>query len=300
MTVAAAALAAAVSLASACGSAGPTSALSGQAQPARTGAVTGQLFPQLATEALDWFFPATAAQYTAGAQYQGEILSLTSQLMNACLARSGFHVPTESAAAAASTIWDLSQFPNFAEMRSTGLMVPDPQNTPSAPPSGQPTNRQQAYNADASRCQTTVYAPFNRLQSAAAGLTNAWIDTFTSIQASAQVQRTLLGFTSCVEHAGAPADYAQNFNRFAAWAAAQVQNAPSYAGSLTADRLWGSVFVRCGQATETLFEELQTSARAAFFQEHYQQITKLETLVSQTVTAAGHQLASSGPTAPAD
>jgi hypothetical protein len=296
MMGAAAALAAAVGLASACGSAGPASAPSGQAQPARTGAATGQPSSRLATGALDWFFPATAAQYTAGAQYQGEMLSLASRLMNACLARSGFHAPTESTAAAASTIWDLSQFPNFAEMRSTGLMVPDPRNTPSAPPSGPPTDGQRAYNADASRCQTAVYAPFDRLQSAAAGLMSAWVDTFTSIQASARVQPTLSGFTSCVEQAGAPADYAQNFNRFAVWAAAQVQDAPSYAGSLTADRLWGSVFVRCGQATETLFEVLQTTARAAFFQEHDQQITKLETLVSQTVTAARHRLASSGPT----
>ncbi len=294
--MAAAALAAAVSLVSSCGSAGSASAPSGQAQPARTGAATGQVSSQVATEALDWFFPATAAQYTAGAQYQGEILSLTSQLMNACMARSGFHTPTESAAAAASTIWNLSQFPDFAQMRSTGLMVPEPPSTPS-PPSAPSAAKQQAYSADESRCQTTAAAPFSHLQSAAASLTNAWIDTFTGIQASARVQRTLSGFTSCVERAGAPVGYAQNFNRFAVWAGAQVQNARSYAGSLAADRHWGSVFARCGQATETLFEKLQSSARAAFFQEHHQKITELETLVSQTVTAAGHQLASPEPAA---
>jgi hypothetical protein len=55
------------------------------------------------------------------------------------------------------------------------------------------------------------------------------------------------------------------------------------------------VFTRCGQATETQFETLQTSARTAFFQQHNQQITALETLVSQTITAAEHQLAGSGP-----
>jgi hypothetical protein len=215
--------------------------------------------------------------------------------MNACMARSGFHTPVESGETAASTIWDLSQFPDFAQMRRTGLMVPEPQNAPAAAPSGPPPGRQQAYNADASRCQTTATAPFNRLQPAAAGLTSAWIDIFTTIQASAQVQRTLAGFTSCVQQAGAPAGYAQNFNRFAVWAGGQIQNAPGYPGSLTADRHWGSVFTRCGQATETQFETLQTSARTAFFQQHNQQITALETLVNQTVTAARRQLASSGP-----
>jgi hypothetical protein len=293
--MAAAALAAAMSLASACGSARPTSALSGQAQPARTGAAVGQSSSRIAAQALDWYFPATAAQYAAGAQYQGEMLSLASQLMNACMARSGFHTPTESAATAAVPIWDLSQFPDFAQMRRTGLMVPDPRHTPATPPTAPltapPADRRQAYQADASRCQATVYAPFSRLQSAVTGLANAWIDRFTSIQGSARVRPTLAGFTSCVRRAGAPVGYAQNFNRFAVWAGGQIQGAASYPASLAADRLWGSVFARCGQPAETLFEKLQIPARAAFFQQHHRQITMLETLVGRTVTAASQQLA---------
>ena len=295
MTVAAAALAAAASLVSACSPAGPTSVLPGQAQPARARAATGQMPSQLATEALDWYFPATAAQYAAGAKYEGEIISLASRLVNACMARSGFHTPTVSAAAAASPLWDLSQFPDFAKMRRTGLMVPDPQNAPSAPAPKPPAGKRRAYNADLSKCQATASGPFYRLQSAGEKLGNAWIVTFTGIQASARVQRTLSEFTSCVERAGVPAGYAQNFNRFAVWAGGQIQNARSHAASLTADRHWGSVFVRCGQATETLFEKLQTSARAAFFREHDQQIKELETLVSQTVAVARHLLANPGP-----
>jgi hypothetical protein len=287
--VTAVALTAAASLVSACSPASPASEPSGQAQPARTGAAVGQSPSQLVTEALDWFFPASAAQYSAGARYQGEIASLTSELMNACMARSGFHVPIVSAATAAAAIWDLSQFPDFAQMRRTGLMVPDPQNTRPAPAVA-PPGKEQAFTAAMTACQATVYAPFDRLQSTAAVLADVWINTFTTIQASAQVRQTLSEFTSCVEHAGAPAQYAQNFNRFAVWAGAQIQNAPSDGDSLAANRYWGSVFVRCGQATETLFESLQIPARAAFFREHEQQIAQLAKLVNQTTSAARHEL----------
>jgi hypothetical protein len=93
-----------------------------------------------------------------------------------------------------------------------------------------------------------------------------------------------------VARAGAPASYAQNFNRFAVWAGGQIQGAPNRAASLAADRHWGSVFLRCGQATEALFERLQSSARATFFQQHGQQIAQLAAQVGRTLTTVRQQL----------
>lgn len=280
-------LVAAVSLASACGPARPAAAPSGQALPAQTGAADPRRVPQ----ALDWYFPATAAQYAAGARFQGGIVSLTSQLMSACMARSGFHIPAESTGTAAAAIWDLSQFPDFAQMRRTGLLVPDPRNASPGPPPRLPAARRDAYNRAGRQCQAAAFTPFSRLMSTAASLSGEWAGTLAHIQASPRVQGTLSGFTSCVERAGAPASFAQNFNRFAVWAGTQIQNAPGHRASVMADRRMGAVFTRCGQATETLFEQLQTPARASFLREHPAQIARLGRLVSQSVTAARHQLA---------
>ena len=103
------------------GSAGPVPGLPEQDQAAQANGGAGAQAPPLDTQILGAYFPATARQYAAGAQLSGRIYSLQSRITAACMAKHGFTSPTVSTSAAAARIWDLSQFPNIAWMKQTGL-----------------------------------------------------------------------------------------------------------------------------------------------------------------------------------
>jgi hypothetical protein len=259
--------------------------LSEQAQPAQANGGAGTQTAQLDTEILGAYFPATAGQYAAGAQLSGRIYALQTQITAGCMAKHGFTYPTVSTSAAAARIWDLSQFPNIAWMEQTGLMVPildmASARLPAVPP-----GKQQAYHADLSGCNALASRPFSKLRSDTQGLANEWTVTFTGIQTSAQVQGTLTRFSACVQQAGAPADYSQNFNRFAVWAAGQMTVPSTGMIQPGLDRHWGGVFAHCGQNLAMLYERLQVAAQQHFFLRHYQQIRQLEQQVSQILASA--------------
>jgi len=264
------------------GSSGPAPGVSGQAQPAQANGSAGT---QLDTEILGAYFPATARQYAAGAQLSGRIYALQTQMTAACMAKHGFTYPTVSTSAAAARIWDLSQFPNIAWMKQTGLMVTILNLTSTRPPAV-PPGKEQAYHADLNGCITLAGKPFSKLRSDTQGLANEWTVTFTRIQTSPHVQGTLTRFSSCVQQAGAPADYSQNFNRFAVWAAGQMTVPGTGVIQPGPDRHWGGVFARCAQNLAALYEELQVAAQAQFFHRHYQQIHQLEEQVPQILVSA--------------
>src|SRR5207245_11038566 len=133
--------------------------------------------------------PAPARQYAAGAQLSGRILSLQTRITAACMAKHGFTYPTVSTSAAAARIWDLSQFPNIAWMKQTGLMVPI-LNMTSARPAAVPPGKEQAYHADLNGCIALASRPFSKLRSETQGLASQWPMTLTRIQASPRVQGT--------------------------------------------------------------------------------------------------------------
>jgi hypothetical protein len=269
------------------GSAGPGSSgpLRGLSEQARPPLANGAPASQLDTEILGAYFPATARQYAAGARMSGRIYSLQTEITAACMAKHRFTYPTVSSSAAAARIWDLSQFPDIAWMRQTGLMVPI-LNLTSARLPAVPPGKEQAYHADLGGCSALASKPFSKLRADTQGLANEWAMTFTRIQTSAQVQGTLTRFSACVQEAGAPADYSQNFNRFAVWAAGQMTVPSTGVIQPGPDRHWGGVFARCGQNLATLYEKLQAAAQRQFFRRHYQQIRQLEQHVSQILVSA--------------
>jgi hypothetical protein len=266
------------------GSAGPAPGLE-QDLAAQANGGAGTQAPALDTQILGAYFPATARQYAAGAQLSGRIYSLQTQITAACMAKHGFTFPTVSTSAAAARIWDLSQFPDIAWMKQTGLMVPILNMTSARLPAA-PPGKEQAYHADLSGCSALASRPFSKLRSDTQGLANEWTTTFTRIQASPQVQGTLRQFSSCVQQAGAPAGYSQNLNRFAVWAAGQMTAPGTGVIQPGPDRHWGEVFARCAQNLATLYEKLQVAAQAQFFRHHYQQIHQLEDQVPQILMSA--------------
>jgi hypothetical protein len=285
-------LAAATSLITACGvsTAGPAT---GDPAGTATGDAPATWSSPLGTEILGAYFPATARQYAAGAEFSGTMLSLQTQITAACMARHGFKFPTVSATAAAARIWDLSQFPDIARMKQSGLMVPILKPASPRPPA-LPSGKKQAYHTDLSGCTALAGRPFGKLRPDAESLSSEWITIFTSIQTSPQVQGTLAQFSSCVRHAGAPAGYSQNLNRFAVWAGAQMTVPSTGVIQLGPDKHWGAVFARCAQNLAALYEKLQVAARAQFFQRHYPQVRRLAAEVSQMVVSAEQLIKANG------
>ena len=135
-------------------------------------------------------------------------------------------------------------------------------------------------------CTALASRPFSKLRSDTQDLASEWTVTFTRIQASPQVQETLTQSSTCVQQAGAPAGYSQNFNRFAVWAAGQMTVPSTGAIQPGPDRHWGGVFARCGKNLATLYEKLQVAAQEQFFRRHYQEIHQLEEQVSQILVSA--------------
>jgi len=149
-----------------------------------------------------------------------------------------------------------------------------------------PPGKQQAYQADLNECSALASRPFSKLRPDTQGLTSEWTMTFTRIQTSPRVQGTLTQFSSCVQQAGAPADYSQNLNRFAVWAAGQMTVPSTGLIQPGPDRHWGAVFARCAQNLAALYERLQVTAQAQFFRRHYQQVHQLQEQVSQILRSA--------------
>lgn len=278
---------------SACSSAAPGSRMTAAATPpGQAGSAT-----ELGAEALDNFIPATGAQFTVGAQFYGTMRALENTISAECMAQSGFHISTTSATAFAAQFADPSQFPDLAMMSRTGLLGARAF-LPSAPP--QPPAEQQAYTADLTRCMAAAQQPFAPLLQSTASLVPQWFDIVTRIESSTLVQSALGGFRSCMERAGVPAysvsssSSADSFGGFLAWETGQETHATTNAGVIAVDRHWGPIFVRCARAPVAVQERLQSAQRAAFLQDHYEQVQSLEATAGQVVAAVERQYGAAG------
>lgn len=293
--VRAAMLAAALGVLSACsGSASPASGqpASGQAEPAQTGATVPS--SPLGAGPLDFTLPATGVEFTAGAQFIGEVFALRDQMTSVCLARSGFHVPATPAAAYAANYATSTQFPDLARIARMGNFGPV---TPLQPPTVRiPADQRQAFSVDMNRCRAAAGKPLSAFPRTSVPLTKLWISRVFSIQASAQVRQAWVGAKSCFEQAGIPAAYAGSFQTFFAYEGSLGLKADaSQASVLRVDEHWAPIFLRCAAPVVKVEEPLQAAQRTLFIQHYYRQVRRLEVVAVQMVAQYRHALASAGP-----
>jgi hypothetical protein len=292
-----AALVGALTLFSACGSAAPDSRTASAVAPPGQSGVTGGSSAKLGTEALDNLIPATGAQFTAGARFSGTMRALENTINAQCMAYFGFHIPTTSASAFAAQFVDPSQFPDLAVMSRTGRLGP----AVSLPAGPQlPPAERQAYQADMPRCTAAARQPFIPLLASTSNLVMQWFDVVTKIESSAQVQAGLGGFRSCVEGEGVPASAvdspssAESFGGFLAWETGLETRAKTQAAVSAVDRHWAPIFVRCARATVAIQERMQSAQRAAFLQDHPEQVHGLEATAGQVVAQLERQYGTAG------
>jgi hypothetical protein len=145
---------------------------------------------RLGAEALDDYFPATGAQYTAGLAFEWTQQKVERRLLEPCLAHAGFPLPAFSWSERDYLLQfpDNSQFPDLTQRARTHLMTPGPGTGTGA--LGLASNGSRADNAAIRRCTASNAKPITALARAAGPLASAWVPIISRIQSSAPV-RTL-------------------------------------------------------------------------------------------------------------
>jgi hypothetical protein len=251
-------------------------------------AAVGHAQQLLAKEALDAYFPATGAQYTAGLVFEWTRQKILAKDTGPCLAAAGFaRVPfSEPQRQFVLSAPDNGQFPDLAQRARTHFMTPHGFAIGRHQPI-MPAARQHAYAVAALACMIKFAYPIRRLDIVAKPVAGLWLKKVTSIQASAPVQAKQHAFVSCLEDFGIPAPYAtargtggqQLFDAFFTWMDRLGDATTSPAQFIYQQRLWTPVFVTCARPTVTTMERIQIAARKKFFLAHAGQIGAIKRIV---------------------
>jgi hypothetical protein len=238
----------------------------------------------LATEAMDFYFPATGAQYTDGLAFEWTRLKISTRILNSCLAAAGFPQPPFSGSERfyLQAFANNSQFPDLAQRARTDSMTGSPY---IAPP---PIKAKSAAERRAiQRCTTASGRPFTPIDKIANPLEGTWLGQVSTVQSSALVHALQPGFSACLQTHGIPAAYAQQqitadnplFDGFFAWMDHLSQAALSTRQQVNEQHRWTPVFVQCARPTVTVVERIQLAKRGTFSQRHERQISAIKALV---------------------
>jgi hypothetical protein len=238
---------------------------------------------RLGSEALDSYFPATGAQYTAGLAFEWTRQKTLHRLLEPCLAHAGFPQPAFSWPKGQYMLSfpDNSQFPDLAQRARTRLMTP--YGTGIGKGSG---SQSRGYVAAVRRCTASNARAVTRLDRAAGPLASAWLPIITRVQSAARIRALQPAFSSCLEARGIPAAYAQShssasnylFEGFFGWMDHLGMTDTNASQDIAHQHRWTPVFVHCARPTVTVMERLQLAQRARFFQRHARQISAIKTL----------------------
>ena len=244
---------------------------------------------RLTKQALDSYFPATGAQYTAGLAFVWTRQKILARDIGPCLAAAGFQQPPFSVPKRKFILHSAasSQFPDLAQRLRTGVIAPRSGDITGDYARAIPKAQRGSYASAVRRCLIRDARPIWRLDKVAAPLAAIWLKKVGAIQSSPPVLTMRPGVVNCLEAAGVPARYAKQggvggrplFAGFFAWMS-RLDHASSAPGQIAHDqRIWTPVFVTCARPAVATMERLQLTERSAFFRQHARQIRAIRRLV---------------------
>lgn len=264
----------------------------GTARPARPPAVPTGLSAAdraLGAEALNWYFPASGATYTAGLGFAFTQAKVTAHDIDPCLARAGFPQPPFRGS---KRLYQLSfannsQFPDLAQLAANPgqhyfakqyLALSD--STPA---------RQEAIVRAQARCLVRYAKPVTRVDKAANSLQGTWLGIISAIERSKPVTATQPAFATCLESHGVPASLATRtvhasnplFHGYFSWADGANQAAASTKQLVADERHETRVFVACARPVVSVLEKIQIKRRGLFFRQHASQIKRIVRLAEE-------------------
>ncbi|WP_344656483.1 hypothetical protein [Catenulispora subtropica] len=254
----------------------------------------------IAGEAVHSFFPASAAQFTDGAQFTTARLKAQAAATSACLAKAGTasnanpDVDATSAAEIAMAGVDTVDFPDLDRISSERAFVPPIAFPPAAAPrvpASAPATPTDSGRAAAQRCRQSSAALFP-VQNAAGPLTDQWWAGVRRIQSSQQVRAVLPAFRDCLAESGAPADQipltssGEAFGHFLAWENGADQAAATSAAITANDQRWAPVFAACAKPVMQVVEPMTLQAQQVFLHDNARQVQQLEAMAESELQAA--------------
>jgi hypothetical protein len=238
----------------------------------------------LGAQALDWYFPASGASYTAGLAFSYAKEKATAHDVDPCLTKAGFPQP---AFRGSKRLYQLSfpnnsQFPDLAQLtanvaqhyftkRYAVLRHPTPA-------------RERAFAYAQARCLFRYAKPVTRVDRAASALQASWLAIISAIEHSRPVITAQRAFAKCLESHGVPAGLATRtdnaasnplFYGYFSWADSTNQVTSSASQLAAAERHETRVFVSCAPSVVSVLDKLQVERRAQFFHRHAAQIARI-------------------------
>lgn len=239
------------------------------------------------------FFPASGAQYTTGALFRGQYISLESREESTCMAGYGFRSPTTTAANAAIGDFDDSQYPDLALIaRTHSLGAAQVWATPSG---------SKAFNTRMASCQYVAGKPFTTMENAALKLSTSFFAGQQRADSSSQVSATIPALRTCARRYGwpsqpyeAPDSSINSLADFVNWVAGHLDGAGSRGASgtqlATLQHHWSHVFVLCATPTVTALERVQLAQQANWMNLHQRQFQAVVALARGAFAQEQRQL----------
>jgi hypothetical protein len=256
--------------------------------PATSATVT-RAEKQLAKEALDAYFPATGAQYTAGLAFAWTRQKILAAKAGACLTQAGFPPQPfpRSERQYQLSFPDNGEFPDLAQRLRTKQMAPAGGDVRADRARPWAHGDQRRYTSAAGACMAEHTHSLWRLDRIAGPLASAWLRKVRSIQSSPPVRAQRPGFVSCLESFGVPPRFATSrgtgihrlFTGFFAWMNWLGASNGSPQRYKSQQRLWTPIFVSCAGPTVTTMERLQITARSKFLDSHAGKIGTIARIV---------------------
>jgi hypothetical protein len=251
----------------------------------------------LGREALDSYFPASGATYTAGLAFSWTQAKVTAADIDPCLAAAGFPQPAFSGSVRLYKLsfGDLSQFPDLAQMAANPgehtfikqyLVLHHPTRA-----------RQRAIDRAQARCTAKHARAVTRVDKAAEPLGATWFGIISRIEHSHPVTATQPAFARCLQAHGVPASLATEtdptannplFYGYFAWSDGLTQTATTSSQIAKDQRRASRVFLACAPPVVKVLEPLQLHRRAQFFRDHAAQIARIVRLASKMMAAPRH------------
>jgi hypothetical protein len=244
----------------------------------------------LAAEALDSYFPASGATFTAGSAFDFAKAKITARDIDPCLAKAGFPQPafTGSERLYQLSFQDNSQFPDLRLLAAhTGQYYFTRQYLVLRHPTA---SRQRELRSAQARCTLRYAKPVTRVDRAASRLGGIWLNIISAIEHSRPVTATQPAFARCLEAHGVPASLATQtdngasnplFDGYFGWADSTNQEAATNHALAVDERHETRVFVVCARPVVSVLERIQLARRALFFVKHAAQIARIARLAEE-------------------
>jgi hypothetical protein len=251
---------------------------------------------RLGAEALDSYFPASGATYTAGLGFNFEKTKVTAADIDPCLAAAGFPQPAFNGSKRLYKLsfGDLSQFPDLAQLAANpGQHIFTKQYLVLHHPS---KARWRAIDRAQKRCTAKYARAVTRVDNAADPLEGSWLGIISRIEHSRPVTATQPAFARCLRAHGVPASQANQtdpsadnplFTGYFAWSDGLTQTATTTGQQAKDEQRSRRVFLACAPAVVKVIESMQLHQRAQFFHVHAAQIKRIVQLANE-MTPASH------------